>query len=152
MEFRIHIGFNIHKSGYLNANPDPTGQFNGFAGLSKSWITFLLGRGSAHGRKVFLYIFWRARVCWPLLCLCYVFLRDIWIRTQVEKLATTTSIRFTYLFFFSISFLLDPAPGESNQCGSMRIRIRNIEKQMAKIVATQLLTVATQLLAIATQL
>jgi hypothetical protein len=33
MEFRIHIGSNIHKSGYLNANPDPTGQFNfnGFA-------------------------------------------------------------------------------------------------------------------------
>ncbi len=23
-----------------------------------------------HEYKVFLYIFWRARVCWPLLCLC----------------------------------------------------------------------------------
>jgi hypothetical protein len=34
----------------------------------------------------------------------------------------------------------------------MQIRIRNIEKQMAKIVATQLLTVATQLLTVATQL
>jgi hypothetical protein len=34
----------------------------------------------------------------------------------------------------------------------MRIRIQNTEKQMAKIVATQLLIVATQLLAVATQL
>jgi hypothetical protein len=45
--------------------------------------------------KLFKNIFWRARVCWPLRCLCrpFVFLGDVWIRTQraavASRLATT---------------------------------------------------------------
>jgi hypothetical protein len=40
----------------------------------------------------FLYIFWRAKVCWPLLCLCrayFVFLRENWIRTQRAGVASS---------------------------------------------------------------
>ncbi len=36
-----------------------------------------------------LFIFWRARVCFPLLCLVthFVFFRDVWIRTQRAAVA-----------------------------------------------------------------
>jgi hypothetical protein len=41
----------------------------------------------SHARDSFFHIFWRARVYWPLLCLCSA-LRDIWIRTQRAAVAS----------------------------------------------------------------
>jgi hypothetical protein len=58
----------------------------------------------AFGYRIFHWVdiscgfFWRARVCWPLLCLLYVahfvFLRDVWIQTQrpVQSIASRCAI------------------------------------------------------------
>ncbi len=42
----------------------------------------------------FLYIFWWAKVCWPLRCLClpFVFLRNVWIRIFWSKWYTVYSV------------------------------------------------------------
>jgi hypothetical protein len=42
---------------------------------------------------VFLYIFWRAGVCWPLFAYVahFVFLRDAWIRTQRAAVASSSA-------------------------------------------------------------
>jgi hypothetical protein len=79
------------------------------------------------------------------------FLRDVWIRTQVEKLATVSGLRIYSLFVQFLFYWTRLLEGQINAdpCGSGSETLR---KQMAKIVATQLLTVATQLLTVATQL
>jgi hypothetical protein len=49
---------------------------------------------SALGDFSTFYIFWRARVCWPLLCLCRLrFLRGVWIRTQ--RACRDKQVRYT---------------------------------------------------------
>jgi hypothetical protein len=56
-------------------------------------LIYFISRGNFALRfrlKVLLYFFWRARVCWPLLAYVvhFVFLRDVWIRTQRAAVAS----------------------------------------------------------------
>jgi hypothetical protein len=41
----------------------------------------------------FFTFFWRAKMCWPLLCLCRPFciFRDVWIRTQRATVASSNN-------------------------------------------------------------
>ncbi len=79
--------------------------------LKTFWAKKVLPKEKPSIKKEYLIIrflyFWHAKVRWPLLCLCrpFVFLKDVWIRTQRENrldinLATHPPIiRFYYAKF-----------------------------------------------------
>ncbi len=80
----------------------------------------------------FIYIFWRARVCWPLLCCCRPFFRDVWIRTQRAAIESRRAANFPthphlscifYFYFFKTCFKKDIDTYTRNLVGSVLLAV-----------------------------